>query len=222
MSEVCMALEIELKFLNPDFAALRRRLMALGAEPLDRVFERNLVFDDAARSLKSASTLLRLRTERKSLLTLKRPPEREQDGVKVFEEIETEVADPLAMQRMLEALGYREAFAYEKLRETWRFGEQLVCLDILPFGRFVEIEGEREALFEAARALGLPPESSSTKTYHQLNLERQTREGANPSETFVFEPAERARIETQEFGRPWPPSTAPENDTILQKTMRNH
>jgi adenylate cyclase class 2 len=221
MLEVCMPLEIELKFSNPDFAALRRRLLELGAAPLDRVFERNLVFDDEARSLKSASILLRLRTERKSLLTLKRPPVREQEGVKVFEEIETEVADPSAMQGVLEALGYREAFVYEKLRETWRFGERSVCLDVLPFGRFVEIEGEREAIFEAARALGLPPEASSTKTYHALNQERRAREGGDPSESFVFDPEERARIEAREFGDPWPPSTAPGNDTILEKTVRN-
>lgn len=197
-----MALEIERKYLDVDHADLRRRLEALGAEPLGRWFESNEVYDDPARSLKGAGTLLRLREKQgRAVLTLKRRPDAPSPaGVKVYEEHETEVADAAALRAILAGLGYAPAFAYEKVREKWKLHGCAICLDALPFGDFLEIEGGPDAIEACAAALALAPETSSTATYHELN--RLHREGAGlpPQESFTF-PGGQASALREELAR---------------------
>jgi adenylate cyclase class 2 len=41
----------------------------------------------------------------------------------------------------LNALGYIRCQVYEKWRETWQLSDATICLDTMPFGRFLEIEG---------------------------------------------------------------------------------
>jgi adenylate cyclase class 2 len=96
-----------------------------------------------------------------------------------------------------------------------------VCLDRLPFGRFVEIEGEREAIFRTARELGLDLDSATTETYHALNRQAREQDGGKPSESFVFDPEQRARLQAAGAGDLAPPSTGNENGTILGKIKGN-
>jgi len=175
------------KFLGVDIGALLPRLEAAGATCCGACFERNEVFDTPERGLRGQDVLLRLRSAGKSVLTLKRRPEVPTPaGVKVFDEFETEVADPEAMRSILIGLGYLEAFRYEKIRATWRLAHATVCLDRLPFGDFVEIEGAPEAIADCAARLGLDISGASTKTYHQLNREHRAASGLPAEESFIF------------------------------------
>ena len=191
-----MALETEIKFCVQDFEALRKSLTAHGAELVSRRFESNAVYDDPGRSLKARGILLRLRSDGRDLLTLKRPPDAPAGSTsfKHQEEFETGVTDPAAVRAMLDALGYAPAFAYEKLRETWSMGAVLVCLDTLPFGKFVEMEGEESALRAVAETLGLDIAQGSAETYYALNLRLGTEKGSRTDESFTFLAAERERI----------------------------
>ncbi|WP_285906174.1 class IV adenylate cyclase [Pseudodesulfovibrio pelocollis] len=198
-----MALECELKYADADLDALRRRLAADGGAPCGgRYFESNLVFDGPGRQLRAAGVLLRLRLRQgQAVLTVKRPPGEAVDSVlKVFEELETTVGDFATMRAALEAVGFDVAFAYEKVREKWRFDGCTVCLDHLPYGDFVEIEGDETTVPRCAAALGLDPETSTRATYHALNLERCAAMGLEPDENFVFPPAEKAAL-LAEIGR---------------------
>lgn len=194
-----MALEIEIKFLRADHAALRQRLAALGARLLGRYFESNEVFDDAARSLKAAGTLLRLREKPgRHVLTLKRSAARQDASApalaKVYHEHETEVLNAQATRDILAGLGYAPALRYEKIREKWDFKGCEVCLDLLPFGPFAEIEGDEEAIRACAEALGLARADSSAATYHELNRRHREAAGLPPDESFVFGEADKARL----------------------------
>lgn len=183
-----MALEIETKYLNADHAALRARLAELGAGRVGRWLERNAVYDDADRSLKARGTLLRLREKPGgAVLTLKRSAAATSATAKIYEEHETRVDDARALRGVLCGLGYAEALRYEKIREKWKLAGCEVCLDTLPFGDFVEIEGAEADILACAGLLGLQSENASTATYHELN--RQHRQAANlpPRESFVFE-----------------------------------
>jgi adenylate cyclase class 2 len=188
-------LETELKFPLDDPSRLRERLAALGAVYQDKVFERNLVFDDAARSLRARGMLLRLRQDRGAVLTVKWPPEGVvPEGLKVLGEAECGVADFTAMHHILERLGYRAAFAYEKVRETWRLGALAVCIDRLPFGWFTELEGEAEEIRAAAGALGFDLCAGSTATYLALWHAHLARLGLPLDDQFVFDHHERERL----------------------------
>lgn len=195
-----MPLEHEIKFPVADFDDLRRRLNLAGAVCLGRVFESNIVYDDARNSLRAANILLRLRRDGQGRLTLKRPPAARDDhaGLKVLEEFETRVDDPSALEAILHALGYKASFAYEKVRETWDImaqdGVVHVCLDRLPFGRFVELEGPARALEAAAGALGLSMNDGLTDNYHALHRKYLAGRGLEGDDSFVFTGAERAGI----------------------------
>lgn len=183
-----MALEMELKYLDADLDDLAVRLKEEGGTTSGPYFESNLVFDDEDRSLKQAGTLLRLREKKGvAVLTVKKKPENQEcSALKVFEEIESEVADHAAVKAMLEAVGFRVAFGYEKVREKWRFMDCVICLDWLPFGNFVEIEGNGETVPACARKLGLDGNPTTKSTYHALNLEYREQNGLDPNESFLF------------------------------------
>ncbi|BCS86977.1 class IV adenylate cyclase [Pseudodesulfovibrio sediminis] len=191
-----MVLECELKYLNVDLAATSRRLNDAEGEFLGKYFESNRVFDHPDRALKKAGTLLRLREKQgQCVLTVKRPPAAiEPSKLKIFEEIETGVDDCKIMAKMLEALGFISVFSYEKVREKWRFMDCVICLDRLPFGDFVEIEGTDATVSACAAALGLDPNDTTKATYHGLNIENRLLNGLEPDENFVFEEDVRVAI----------------------------
>ena len=195
-----MPLEIEVKFLDVDHAALRERLAGLEAHYVGRWFEANIVFDDAQRSLKATGTLLRLREKSGHVvLTLKRAvgdtaTVNAKVNAKIYDETEIDVADAASMRAILAGLGYTPALRYEKIREKWTLLGCEVCLDTLPFGDFVEIEGDEEDISACAKALALPRDKASTATYHDLNRQARETSGAPPDESFVFDDAVKASL----------------------------
>jgi Adenylate cyclase, class 2 (thermophilic) len=191
-----MGLECELKYVDVDLDGMSRRLEAGGARPMGRYFESNLVFDRPDRSLMAAGTLLRLRSRQgEAVLTVKRPSSKDaESALKVREELETVVGDFDVMRASLEALGFSVAFAYEKVREKWKHLGCTVCLDHLPFGDYVEIEGGEETVPVCAKALELGQAVSTKASYHALNLEHRAACGLDPDESFVFSDIERAGL----------------------------
>ncbi|MFP5259034.1 MAG: class IV adenylate cyclase [Acidobacteriota bacterium] len=182
-----IAEEIETKFAVAEFDVVRRMLSAVGGTFLSRRFEENVVLDDGDATLRSRDVLLRIRRDAACKLTLKLPAEApERSGLKIRREIETEVADGAALEAVFAALGYAPFLRYEKVRETWRVGDALVCLDELPFGRYLEIEGPAAAIGELAGRLGLAMEQALPQTYHELHQAYRRAHGLPPDMSFVF------------------------------------
>lgn len=153
-------LEIEVKFFLPDPEAMRERPRRAGAETAsERVLERNLRLDDARGSLRDRESLLRLRQDRDARLTFKGAPgaagAKLAKTVKVFRELEVTVSDFDGTRKILEALGFFPAQIYEKWRTAFRLDAAECCLDEMPFGVFLEIEGELENILSASERLGL-------------------------------------------------------------------
>lgn len=150
-------LEVEVKFFVSDLGVARRRLEADGAELVaPRVYERNVRFDTPDHKLLRRAELLRLRQDTRARLTFKGPAAADAESeAKVREEIELEIADFDRMATILIRLGYSPVQTYEKYRQTWRWHDVEVVLDELPFGEFLELEGEEAAIKVAAAALGL-------------------------------------------------------------------
>jgi adenylate cyclase class 2 len=192
-----MPLEIERKYRFSDFAVLRTRLREARAEYRGRDFEENVVLDTPERDLRKGEMLLRLRiVGQSSVLCLKKPPQESSlaDRYKVYDEIETTVDDSERMQEIFRHLGYELAFRYEKLRETWRLDGVTVCLDHLPIGRYVELEGDEESIPGAVEILGLQGCPSTNMNYHQLNKSYRREHGLEDDDSFVFSPREKQRL----------------------------
>jgi adenylate cyclase class 2 len=148
-------LEIEVKFYLSDMDAIRDRILELGAVSMGRIFETNLRFDDSDNSLIEKRSLLRLRRDTKTTLTFKSEPPFKNDQFKILKELEVEVSDFATMKHILESLGFREEQVYEKWRETFRLNSANLCLDTMPYGDFLEIEGQKEDIKELAYRIGL-------------------------------------------------------------------
>jgi adenylate cyclase class 2 len=161
--------ESEIKVPVPDLAPVRRRVISAGGcLRARRHRERNTLFDDAAESLAARGCALRLReTAETARLTWKGPAET-RDGIKNRVEIETDVSDPGAARRILESLGYRPTFRYEKFREELALGSCVVSLDETPIGDFVEVEGPPASIPKVVAAIGLDSSSAVPLSYPAL------------------------------------------------------
>lgn len=161
--------EIESKYYVRDLAAIEAKLKLLGAVCVsERAFEYNLRFDDQRGSLRPQGRVLRLRKSDDIRLTYKGAGERV-GGALVRKEIEIVVSDFDATQQLLEQLGYRVAAVYEKYRSMYKFETFLITLDELPYGKFIEIEGENpEKISEFTKKLGLNPQASIPNSYQGL------------------------------------------------------
>jgi adenylate cyclase, class 2 len=161
--------EIESKFYVRSLEVIEGRAQDLGADCIvPRGFEYNLRFDDAQNSLEREHKVLRLRKYDDIRLTFKGPG-KQVGGALARTEIELVVNDFDAAEQFLEGLGYHIEVIYEKYRCMYLLGKNLITLDELPFGKFVEIEGETpEAIAALALQLGLNPAAAIPASYQGL------------------------------------------------------
>jgi adenylate cyclase, class 2 len=148
--------EIEVKLYVPNFDEVRARLEASGAQLVaPRVYERNIRYDNAARTLVKSGIVVRLRQDTRARLTYKAGGEQVGDDLYSRYEAEVEVADFDTMDVILTNLGFEHSMIYEKYRTTYQLEGAEVVLDEMPYGSFVEIEGSEDTIPRALEKLGL-------------------------------------------------------------------
>jgi adenylate cyclase class 2 len=179
--------ETEVKFHIQHINAVKERLQTLGALLIHpRTLELNLRFDTPGRDLIREGRVLRLRQDESIRLTYKDGSQLK-DGALSRREIEFSVSNLDSAQQFIEALGYEIIFIYEKYRTTYSMPvktkdvtrelqsrETHIMLDELPYGNFVEIEGELDELKPLAQRLLLNWDAAIPASYHSL-FERVSR-----------------------------------------------
>jgi adenylate cyclase class 2 len=165
-----VAIEIEKKYRlsKKQRTDVLQRLPKIGAKRKGEEFEANTLY--AGAGLDVGRSVLRLRRiGKRGILTFKeRFPSR--SDIKHQREDETRVADPDAMELILDALGFTPALVYEKRRETWRLGKAEIVIDELPFGLFMEIEGPEQDIRDIESKLAIKRLRAEQATYPQLAL----------------------------------------------------
>ena len=158
--------EIKLSFADP--ATARAAVLAIGASPLKaRRLQHDCLLDTGDQQLLNHRSALRVRSENgRAVLTFKGPAEA--SSMKLREEIETEAADPVILLTILDRLGLRVSFRYEKYREEFASGDVVIAVDETPVGTFVEIEGSESGITRAAQALGRGPSAYIVDSYRGL------------------------------------------------------
>jgi adenylate cyclase class 2 len=189
VNEASEGTEVEIKLPASDLEALRVRLRESGARLVrPRHFESNGLYDDSVGSVAERDCVLRLRkTPEGAVLTFKGPA-RFAGGVKIREERETAVSDPEALDRILNGLGYRLRFRYEKHREEWTLDRCVVALDETPIGGFVEVEGEPTAIRAVLSRLGLDPADALPYSYPDLYAGRRREDPSLPADMLLEKP----------------------------------
>lgn len=194
--------EIEVKLRIADKRRLLGQLARLEAKQVRaRVHEMNTLYDTPNGNLARQGRMLRLRVERpesrpngagrtrklgsgkpefSALLTLKGPPRGRRASklgpYKVREERELRIADARDVPGILEALGVRPWFRYEKFRSSFELPGMRnlkLALDETPIGLFLELEGPREEINRAAKVLGFARSGYISKSYGALFMDER-------------------------------------------------
>lgn len=162
--------ETEAKFYVRDLKRIEERLHELRAQLFQpRVHEINLRFDNPGSDLRKNLKVLRLRKDTEAKLTFKGPSVEREGGVLSRREIEFTVSDFSAASQFLEALGYEPVVFYEKFRATYELEGVHIMLDELPYGTFVEVEGEDIRLIrKVSQVLHLNWNAMVKAGYHAL------------------------------------------------------
>lgn len=172
-----MCVEIEVKLKVDSLLGVEQKLAELGAEFLAEQSQTDYFYDDANAALTLTDRCLRLRRQtvtgsEQFILTYKGA--KEKSNLKKRQEIEIEIKQEQAAQKLLSALGYEKVLIVEKKRRLWQLGGCSVALDQLPLlGDFVEIEGPDEnTITNVQQDLGLADLSHIGKSYAQLIIEK--------------------------------------------------
>ncbi len=183
--------ETEIKLAVKDARSARRLLREAGfVVSRPRVFEANTVFDTPELRLRTSSCLLRIREAgRVATITYKGAPEA--GKYKSREELELEIGDAATMIAIIERLGYRRVFRYEKYRTEFRQPRRagVVMLDETPVGVYLELEGTPAWIDRTTRKLGFPESGYITASYARVYLDWCAANGCTPGDmTFQSEP----------------------------------
>lgn len=149
-------LEIEVKFHIKNIDILREALLNIGASENKRTFEKNYRYDNTNNDLIKNKSILRLREYDNNTLTFKsRPTDAKDKNFKIHRELEVEVSNFSTMNLILESLGFRRKQIYEKWRTIFIHEDTVFCIDEMPFGTFLEIEGNKNNIVEMSKRLSL-------------------------------------------------------------------
>ncbi|MEK6754091.1 MAG: class IV adenylate cyclase [Chloroflexota bacterium] len=192
--------ETEAKFYVRDLKKIELRLLELKAQLIQpRVHEINFRFDSAQNDLRKNSKVLRLRQDTKARFTFKGPSEELEGGVLTRKEIEFVVGDFDSAKQFLEALDFEPIVFYEKFRATFELNNTHIMLDELPYGEFVEIEGEdAQSIQNISNLLGLDWNQMVKAGYHAL-FERVTKKYNLESGNLSFKALEGLHISTDDL-----------------------
>ncbi len=161
-------IEIEVKFHIKDIKAARSGIIAAGAVSSGNDHEINTRYDDRDSTLFKSGQLLRLRKTEKNILTFKKPPAVKNPDFKMYEEMEVEVSDFNIMEKIIAELGFFRVQSYEKYRESFLLNDTHILVDRMPYGDFVEIEGDVESIKNCADAIGLDWNERITLNYLEI------------------------------------------------------
>ncbi len=137
-------------------------------------FEDNYLFDFENKKLLLNGCILRLRIQNgKGILTFKEPSYAP-SLAKVRKEIETDVKDPFAIFQILENLGLKVIFRYQKFRRVYKKGDLHLSVDETPIGNFLELEGSEEDIVREATNLGFSISDFIKESYMEIFLKEKT------------------------------------------------
>ena len=185
-----MATETEIKVRLNDLEGFRRRLASMECPLLSsRHFEDNYLLDFTDRRMAERRSLMRVRfAENRAWITYKGPPQVE-SIFKIREELETEVEDGSAALRILESLGLRVWFRYQKYRQEHALTvpgkreERIhLALDETPVGNYAEFEGSEDGIRNTAEALGFNESMFLRASYYALYMQYCSDRGESPGD----------------------------------------
>lgn len=178
-----MSHEIEIKLKVNDIDKEIQKIQNLGAILIhDFEFEDNVIFDLTDQSLKKKGTVLRIRKYgNKYTVTLKEKVPGE-SRYKELSEVEMEVENPDTLKLMFQKIGFHVVYRYQKYRAEYKWRNLHIYCDKTPIGNFLELEGKKEEIDEAALQLEYNQENYINISYLAYHIEYLKSRGLPPED----------------------------------------
>ena len=179
--------ELETRILDIDVDGIRNRLLSLGAEKVKAENQINSIYDFSDRRLLNSKGYARIRTiedklEEKTHYYMTTKKLISQEKYKIMDENEVEINNPVHGDGIFKALGLNLVQLIKKYRESYKYKNTLVEIDIndesfCPFP-YIEIEtADEEELLEVVELLGYKIEDTTSKTIFEILGERGLTKG---------------------------------------------
>ncbi len=159
-----------------DIARIRSELERRFGAPREQALEVSTWYET---STPGGLRRVRLRSGNASTITYKAVVDAA-DQTKTRIEHEVEVDNLDSARSILEKLGFEETIRYERFRETYSCGKACVCIDRMPFGDFIEIEGELGEIERVEAELGLGRSDRLLERYMDRGRRATEQEGLDP------------------------------------------
>ena len=164
-------LETELKLRIPTTAPFYPLLQSLGFQEVTVAQPEISTLWDRNDELRTAGAALRTRRYAGQHRLTWKGPKVPDALLKIRPELETGIEDGETLEAILRTLGFEPVMRMEKVRALWRRTELEACLDETPFGCYLELEGEAQAIRVAMEGLGLAPDRAEPRSYPELYRE---------------------------------------------------
>jgi adenylate cyclase class 2 len=174
--------ELETRILDIDVESIRGAMINLGAVKVKIENQINNIFDFPNRQLLTNKGYARVRIiedllNNKSVYYMTTKKMISQDKFKVMEENEVSVDCPTIAENIFKALGLELVQSIKKYRESYKYKNTLIEIDIndksfCPFP-YIEIETySEEELEEVVKLLGYTMDDTTSKTIYEILGER--------------------------------------------------
>ena len=177
--------EIETRIIKINVKEIRKKLLNLGAIKVKEENQINNIYDFPDKELLNNKGYARIRyikdiikNEEHCYMTVKKLIS--QDKYKIMEENEAEILDPKEGENIFKALGLELIESISKFRESYKYKETLVEIDIndksfCPFP-YIELESNNEdEVKELVALLGYSMDDTTSKTIYEILKEEKVK-----------------------------------------------
>ena len=170
--------EIETRIIDIDVDEIRKKLLSINAQKVKQENQINNIYDFSDKRLLNNKGYARIRTIQDELMNstihyITTKKLLSQETYKIMDEHESEIKDALAAKGIFEALGLTLIQSIKKYRESYKYKNTLIEIDInekefCPFP-YIEIESESEAeIEEVLSLLGYSLQDTTSKTIYEI------------------------------------------------------
>ena len=164
--------EIEIKIRLKDKKAIQKKLLELGWQIKELRFQRDTRVIQPTHSTVYKNVFPRVREDSNGskIFTVKVKNDIIKDSDKKYferDEYELEIEEPSTMLKIFYILGFTDQRVLEKYRQFWIFNGSNIDLviDSVPFGDYLEIEGNKDEINKIVNELELQDEPRVTNAY---------------------------------------------------------
>lgn len=175
--------EIETRILDIDVDDIRKKLINLDATLVKKENQINKIFDFEDKRLLNEKGYARIRIiedllNNSNIAYMTTKKMLSQEVYRVMEENETKIEDPVEGEKIFKSLGLILIQSIKKYRESYRYKNTLIEIDIndpnfCPFP-YIEVEGENEEeILHIVGLLGYKKEDTTSKTIYEILKDKE-------------------------------------------------